>query len=74
MSSTVDRIQQSLYHVEKGNKKFLLPWLIKNLNPPVQNALVFSRTKHGADKIAETSPSRASRRRPSTATRARPPA
>ena len=51
VSSTVDRIQQSLYHVEKGNKKFLLPWLIKNLQPPVVNALVFSRTKHGADKI-----------------------
>ena len=53
VSSTVDRIQQSLYHVEKGNKKFLLPWLIKNLQPPVVNALVFSRTKHGADKIAK---------------------
>ena len=52
VSSTVDRIDQSLYFVEKGNKKFLLPWLIKNLTPPVQNALVFSRTKHGADKIA----------------------
>ena len=52
-SSTVDRIDQSLYFVEKGNKKFLLPWLIQNLKPPVQNALVFSRTKHGADKIAK---------------------
>ena len=53
VSSTVDRIQQSLYYVEKGNKKFLLPWLIQNLQPPVVNALVFSRTKHGADKIAK---------------------
>ena len=53
VSSTVDRIDQSLYFVEKGNKKFLLPWLIKNLQPPVVNALVFSRTKHGADKIAK---------------------
>ena len=53
VSSTVDRIDQSLYFVEKGNKKLLLPWLIKNLNPPVVNALVFSRTKHGADKIAK---------------------
>ena len=53
VSSTVDRIQQSLYLVEKGNKKFLLPWLIKNLRPEVVNALVFSRTKHGADKIAK---------------------
>ena len=52
VSSTVDRIDQSLYFVEKGNKKLLLPWLIKSLTPPVQNALVFSRTKHGADKIA----------------------
>lgn len=53
VSSTVDRIRQSLYFVEKGNKKLLLPWLIQNLNdPPVTNALVFSRTKHGADKIA----------------------
>ena len=39
--------------MEKCNKKFLLPWLIKNLQPPVVNALVFSRTKHGADKIAK---------------------
>ena len=53
VSSTVDRIRQSLYFVEKGNKKFLLPWLIKNLRPEVVNALVFSRTKHGADKIAK---------------------
>ena len=53
VSSTVERIDQSLYFVEKGNKKFLLPWLIKNLKPEVVNALVFSRTKHGADKIAK---------------------
>ena len=59
VSSTVDRIDQSLYFVEKGNKKFLLPWLIKNLNPPVVNALVFSRVSLPP---------------PSTATRASPPA
>ncbi len=53
VSSTVERIQQTLYHVEKGNKKLLLPWLIKKLDPPVINALVFSRTKYGADKIAK---------------------
>ena len=33
VSSTVERIDQSLYFVEKGNKKFLLPWLIKNPDP-----------------------------------------
>jgi ATP-dependent RNA helicase RhlE len=53
VSSTVDRIRQSLYYVEKGNKKLLLPYLIKTLVPPVTNALVFSRTKHGADKIVK---------------------
>ncbi len=53
VSSTVDRIRQSLYYVEKGNKKQLLPYLIQKLDPPVTNALVFSRTKYGADKIAK---------------------
>ncbi len=53
VSSTVDRIRQTLYYVEKGNKKLLLPHLIKTLEPPVTNALVFSRTKYGADKIAK---------------------
>lgn len=53
VSSTVDRIAQTLYYVEKGNKKQLLPYLIQKLDPPVTNALVFSRTKYGADKIAK---------------------
>ncbi len=52
VSSTVDRIDQRLYYVEKADKRKLLPWLIQNLEPPVHNALVFSRTKHGADQIA----------------------
>ena len=52
VSSTVDRIQQSLYFVSRADKRRLLPWLIQHLDPPVRNALVFSRTKHGADRIA----------------------
>ena len=52
VSSTVERIAQSLYYVSKTDKRKLLPWLIQNLQPPVHNALVFSRTKHGADRIA----------------------
>ncbi len=51
VSSTVDRIHQSLYLVDKGDKRKLLPYLIQNLN--VKNALVFSRTKHGANRIAQ---------------------
>ncbi len=51
VSSTVEKIDQSLYFVEKGNKKHLLIHLIQTLN--LTNALVFSRTKHGADKIVK---------------------
>ena len=49
-SSTVDMIEQSLYFVEKSDKKPLLIELLKNKD--ITSALVFSRTKHGADKIA----------------------
>ena len=49
VSSTVDRIDQCLYMVDKANKKYLLAKLLKD--KAVENALVFSRTKHGADRI-----------------------
>ena len=45
MSSTVDRIEQRLYLVDKANKKLLLAKLLKE--PEVESALVFTRTKHG---------------------------
>jgi ATP-dependent RNA helicase RhlE len=48
----VELIAQSLYHVEKGNKRELLVHLIKHLK--VTRAVVFSRTKHGADRIAKS--------------------
>ncbi|MCE5342964.1 MAG: DEAD/DEAH box helicase [Eubacteriales bacterium] len=48
-NSTVDAIRQSLYLVDRNNKKFLLADLLKR--PEVENALVFTRTKHGADKV-----------------------
>lgn len=50
-SSTVDTIDQSVYHVGKGDKIHLLVHLLSN--PSVKSALVFSRTKHGADKIVK---------------------
>ena len=50
VSSTAEAIQQSLYFVEKQNKKSLLVHLL--LDRDIRTALVFSRTKHGADKIA----------------------
>lgn len=48
-ASTVDSIEQEVYFVSKSDKKNLLVHLLKNKN--VESALVFSRTKHGADKI-----------------------
>ena len=49
VSSTVQAIDQCLYYVDKANKRHLLAHLLKQ--PDVENALVFSRTKHGADRI-----------------------
>jgi len=46
----VESINQSLFYVEKGAKRDLLAHLIHELN--VSRAIVFSRTKHGADRIA----------------------
>lgn len=51
VSSTADTVTQKMYHVEKMHKKSLLVHVLKN--PDVQSALVFTRTKHGADKIAK---------------------
>lgn len=50
-ATTVHLIQQSLYHVEKQNKRALLINLLSDTN--IKTALVFTRTKHGADKIAK---------------------
>lgn len=52
VSSTVEIIKQEVYFVEKGNK---LPLLIHLLKGSVDaNALIFTRTKHGADKVAKS--------------------
>ncbi|QIY90770.1 DEAD/DEAH box helicase [Chryseobacterium gallinarum] len=50
VSSTADTIKQSVYFVEKENKLNLLVHILKN--DISDSVLVFSRTKHGADKIA----------------------
>lgn len=50
VSSVVDTIKQAVYFVEKQDKKDLLINLLKEDKTPA--VLVFSRTKHGADKIA----------------------
>lgn len=45
-----DKIEQQLYFVEKQEKRELLPDIIRQSN--VHQVLVFTRTKHGADKVA----------------------
>ena len=48
-SPTVDIIDQFIYFVDKGNKTALLIDVLKDTN--IKSALVFMRTKHGADKV-----------------------
>lgn len=48
-SSTVDSINQSVYFVERKDKKSLLVKLLNNRD--LDSVLVFTRTKHGADKV-----------------------
>jgi ATP-dependent RNA helicase RhlE len=50
-SSTADTILQSLYYVERKDKKALLINLLKGKS--IRTALVFTRTKHGADKVVK---------------------
>ena len=50
VSSTVELIQQKVYFVEKAGKPKLLLDLIKS--EKMNSVLVFTRTKHGADKVA----------------------
>ena len=50
VSRPVELIAQRVYLVDKGNKSKLLAHLIHTL--PIPQALVFVRTKHGADRVA----------------------
>ena len=50
-SSTVDAIRQGLYFVDKGNKRDLLVDVLQD--DAIGSALVFTRTKHGADKVVK---------------------
>lgn len=48
-SSTVETIEQSIYFVEKAEKTNLLLHLLKSQD--IESVLIFTRTKHGADKV-----------------------
>ena len=50
VSTTVETIDQSVYFVDRENKKKLLLYTLRD--PELDRALVFVRTKTGADKVA----------------------
>ena len=50
VSSTVDAIDQYVYFVDKPDKMSLLKQLLND--PKLESVLIFTRTKHGADKVS----------------------
>ncbi|MBF0212226.1 MAG: DEAD/DEAH box helicase [Magnetococcales bacterium] len=50
-ATTVERVEQKVYFVEKGDKRAVLAHLLRQES--LTRALVFTRTKHGADKVVE---------------------
>ena len=50
VSSPVEVIQQSAWPVDRENKTKLMVWILEQKN--ISSALVFTRTKHGADKVS----------------------
>ena len=65
-ATTVDRIAQSVLYVEKSDKRALLSEVLRD--PGLERVLVFTRTKHGADRVASTCAVPARMRMRSTAT------
>ncbi|MGN6509527.1 MAG: DEAD/DEAH box helicase [Chitinophaga sp.] len=51
VSSTAEKVEQQLYYVDKSSKRALLIHVLKD--PAIVSALVFTRTKHGADRVAK---------------------
>jgi ATP-dependent RNA helicase RhlE len=51
VASTAERVEQKLILVEQGRKRGILAELLRA--PGVGRALVFARTKHGADKVVK---------------------
>lgn len=51
VSSTAKTVKQSVYFVDKKQKKNLLTHILKDTR--ISRSLVFTRTKHGADKLVK---------------------
>ncbi|HET9504704.1 MAG TPA: DEAD/DEAH box helicase [Hymenobacter sp.] len=52
VSSTADTVTQSVFLVDKNDKPALLRHVLSD--PAIKRVLVFTRTKHGANKVTET--------------------
>ncbi|MFZ5692510.1 MAG: DEAD/DEAH box helicase [Pseudomonadota bacterium] len=48
-ASTAERVSQRVVHIDKSGKAALLAELLRN--EPIDRAIVFTRTKHGADRV-----------------------
>lgn len=51
VSSPAEKVQQSVYYVDKTNKRDLLNHILTNED--IDHALIFTRTKRGADRVAK---------------------
>jgi ATP-dependent RNA helicase RhlE len=51
IASTAEKIEQSVYFVDKADKRALLEHVLGD--PSIERVLVFTRTKHGANRVAE---------------------
>jgi ATP-dependent RNA helicase RhlE len=52
VSSTADRVEEQFMYVEKDNKRNLLLEILKDA--AIKRVLIFTRTKHGANRLTDT--------------------
>jgi len=53
VSTTAEKVQQKVYKVDQKSKRFLLRSILNNETFNIPSVLVFTRTKHGADKVVK---------------------
>ncbi len=51
VSSTAERVEQGVYYIRKKDKQALLEMILKNKQ--IDRTIVFTQTKHGADRISK---------------------
>ena len=51
IASTAEKIEQKVFFIDKAGKRALLEQVLHD--PTIERALVFTRTKHGANRVAE---------------------